>query len=248
LIGAPANMEDCHVIPEPLEPDILTALRALDTPTVCNCLELLVPERRGWGYTVQPLICSYPVLPPMVGYARTATIRSMSPQQGKPANLKERRLSYYEYVEGGGPRPSIIVLQDVDPVPGYGAFWGEVQSNVHKGLGAIGTITNGAVRDVAACAPGFQLISGSIKPSHAFVHVVASDVHVTVAGMGVAPGDLLHADSHGAVVVPLDVAAGIPETASLISRKEAVVIGAAGKPGFSVADLRRALQDQEDIH
>lgn len=236
------------MISEPLGTDVLTALRALDTPTVCNCLELLIPERRGWGYTVEPLICSYPNLPPMVGYARTATTRSMSPQEGEPADIKKRRLSYYEYVDGGGPQPSIIVLQDIDPIPGYGAFWGEVQSNVHKGLGAIGTITNGAVRDVAASAPGFQFLSGSIKPSHAFVHVVAFDVCVAVAGMGVVPGDLLHADSHGAVVVPLDVAGRIPETAALISRREAVVIGAARRSGFSVDDLRKALKDQEDIH
>ena len=208
----------------------LAALRKFDTPTVCNCLEVLVPARRGWGYTVDPLICSYPDLPPMVGYARTATIRSMAPQAGEPAALKTHRLAYYEYIEQG-PRPSIVVLQDIDPLPGYGSFWGEVQSNVHKGLGALGTITNGCVRDIPDCAPGFQFISGSIKPSHAFVHVVAFDVDVTVAGMIVRPGDLIHADRHGAVVIPIELATKIPETAAMISRKEKVVISAARKPG-----------------
>ncbi len=226
----------------------LAALRALDTPTVCNCLELLIPERRGWGYTIDPLICSFPDLSPMVGYARTATIGSMKPQKGDPAELKDRRLAYYEYVESGGHRPSIIVLQDTDPVPGYGSFWGEVQSNVHKGLGALGTITNGCVRDIPDCAPDFQFISGSIKPSHAFVHVVAFDVDVTVAGMDVGPGDLIHADRHGAVVIPVEVATKIPETAAMILRKEAIVISAAQKPGFSVKDLRKAFAEQEDIH
>lgn len=225
----------------------LAALRALDTPTVCNALEILIPERRGWGYTVAPLICSYPDLPPMVGYARTATIRSMNPQKGNPTDLKARRLSYYEYVEQG-PRPSIVVLQDIDPIPGYGSFWGEVQSNVHKGLGALGTITDGCVRDIPDCAEGFQFISGSIKPSHAFVHVVAFDVDVTVAGMEVRPNDLIHADRHGAVVIPIDLVRKIPETAAMISRQEAVVIGAAQKPGFSVADLRKAFEKQDDIH
>lgn len=232
----------------PLNKDDLAALRELDTPTVCNCLELLIPERRGWGYTVDPLICSYPDLPPMVGYARTAAIRSMNPQKGDPANLKAQRLAYYDYIESGGPRPSIIVLQDIDPLPGYGSFWGEVQSNVHKGLGSLGTITNGCVRDIPDCAPGFQFISGSIKPSHAFVHVVAFNVEVTVAGMDVSPGDLIHADRHGAVVIPIEVSTEIPETAALISRKEAVVIGAAQQPGFSVKDLRKAFEDQDDIH
>jgi len=231
----------------PLSDADLAALRKFDTPTVCNCLELLIPQRRGWGYTVEPLICSYPDLPPMVGYARTATIRSMAPQQGDPADLKARRLAYYEYIERG-PRPSIVVLQDIDPIPGYGSFWGEVQSNVHKGLGALGTITNGCVRDIPDCAKGFQFISGSIKPSHAFVHVVAFDVDVTVSGMAVRPNDLIHADRHGAVVIPIELARKIPETAAMISRKEKVVIGAAQKPGFSVADLRKAFAEQDDIH
>ena len=79
-------------------------------------------------------------------------------------------------------------------------------------------------------------------------HVVAFDVEVTVAGMDVSPGDLIHADRHGAVVIPIEVSAEIPETAALISRKEAVVIGAAQQPGFSVKDLRKAFEDQDDIH
>ena len=80
------------------------------------------------------------------------------------------------------------------------------------------------------------------------MHCVAFDVDVTVAGMDVCSGDLIHCDRHGAVVIPIEVATKIPETAAMISRKEAVVIGAAQKPGFSVADLRKAFEDQEDIH
>jgi regulator of RNase E activity RraA len=226
---------------------VLDALRKLDTPTVCNALELIVPSRRGFGYTTEPLICSYPDLPPMVGYARTATIRSMHPQQGDPKTIKEGKLAWYSYVEEG-PRPSIIVLQDIDPMPGYGSFWGEVQSNIHKGLGSLGTITNGCVRDIPDCAKGFQFISGSIKPSHAFVHVVAMNVDVDVCGMAVKPGDLIHADRHGAVVVPHAVAAQVPDAAALVSRKEKVVIEASRRPGFSVAELRKAFAEQDDVH
>lgn len=225
----------------------LDALRKLDTPTVCNALEVLRPTRRGFGYTTAPLVCAFPDLPPMVGFARTATIRSMHPQAGDAAALREHRLAYYAYIEAG-PRPSVVVLQDIDPTPGYGAFWGEVQSNVHKGLGAIGTITNGCVRDIPDCAPGFQFMAGSIKPSHAFVHVVAIDVEVTVCGMAVKPGDLVHADRHGAVVVPHDLAAKVPEAAALVARKERLVIEASRRPGFSVADLRKAFAAQDDIH
>jgi regulator of RNase E activity RraA len=230
-----------------LPASVLDALRKLDTPTVCNALELVAPSRRGFGYTTEPLICSYPDLPPMVGYARTATIRSMHPQQGDPKAIKEGKLAWYAYVEEG-PRPSIIVLQDIDPMPGYGSFWGEVQSNIHKGLGSLGTITNGCVRDIPDCAKGFQFISGSIKPSHAFVHVVALNVDVDVCGMAVRPGDLIHADRHGAVVIPHDAAAKVPDAAALVARKEKVVIEAARRPGFSVAELRKAFAEQDDVH
>jgi regulator of RNase E activity RraA len=232
---------------QPLGEADLAALRALDTPTVCNAIEVLTPARRGFGYTVEPLICSYPDLPPMVGYARTATIRAMDPPQASAEEVQATRIGYYEYVEDG-PRPSIIVIQDLDTVKGYGSFWGEVQSNVHKGLGSLGTITDGCVRDIPDCAEGFQFISGTIKPSHAFVHVVAFGVEVTVSGMNVSSGDLIHADQHGAVVIPPDIARDIPECAAMIGRKEAVVINAARQPGFSVADLRAAFEKQGDIH
>ena len=226
---------------------VLDALRKLDTPTVCNALEDVVPARRGFGYTTGPLICSYPDLPPMVGYARTATIRSMHPQQGDPKVIKNEKIAWYTYIEEG-PRPSIVVLQDIDPIPGYGSFWGEVQSNIHKGLGSLGTITNGCVRDIPDCAKGFQFISGSIKPSHAFVHVVARNVDVNVCGMAVRPGDLIHADRLGAVVIPHDAAARVPEAAALVVRKEKVVIEASRRPGFSVAELRKAFAEQDDVH
>jgi regulator of RNase E activity RraA len=231
-------------LPTPVE---LDALKKFDTPTVCNALEVLRPSRRGYGYTTEPLVCCFPELGPMVGFARTATIRSMHPKEGDAAAIKEQKLAYYSSIEEG-PRPSIVVLQDIDPLPGYGSFWGEVQSNVHKGLGALGTITNGCVRDIPDCAPGFQFMAATIKPSHAFVHVVEIGVEVTVCGMIVKPYDLIHADRHGAVVIPHDLAAKVPEAAALVARKERVVIEASRKPGFSVAELRKAFAAQADIH
>lgn len=226
----------------------LDALRALDTPTVCNAIEILAPERRGYGYTVHPLVCSFPDLPPMVGYARTARIRAMAPPVEPAEQVAATRIAYYEYVESGGPRPSVVVIQDLDPIKGYGSFWGEVQSNVHKGLGSLGTITDGCVRDIPDCAEGFQFMSATINPSHAFVHVVDFGTPVTVCGMNVSSGDLIHADRHGAVVIPPSIAREIPACAATIAKKEAVVIGAARKPGFSVADLREAFKKQSDIH
>ena len=151
----------------PLPASVLEALARYDTPTICNAMEIVAPERRLIGYTTKPLVCPFPDLPPMVGYARTVTIRSVL-KSGLPAEeASKRRIDYYEYM-GTGHGPRITVIQDIDgPDVGYGAFWGEVQSNVHKALGCLGVITDGSIRDIPQWAPGFQALAGSVGPSHA---------------------------------------------------------------------------------
>ncbi len=135
------------------------------------------------------------------------TIRSVPHPALPAAEQQARRLAYYEYV-GTGHGPRINVIQDIDGADaGFGAFWGEVQSAVHKALGCLGVITDGSIRDIDQWAPGFQALAGSIGPSHAFVHAESFGGEVRVAGMTVRSGDLIHADRHGAVVIPLDVAA-----------------------------------------
>jgi regulator of RNase E activity RraA len=116
----------------------------------------------------------------MVGFAKTATIRARDPVSG--SSYLRKRLDYLDYV-AAAPRPSIVVIEDKDEPPGYGAFWGEVQTNVHKALDCLGTVTNGSIRGLAAVAEGFQMLAGSIAPSHAYVHVVEFDISVTVHGM-----------------------------------------------------------------
>ena len=178
----------------PLPASVLEALARYDTPTICNAMEIVAPERRLIGYTTKPLVCPFPDLPPMVGYARTVTIRSVL-KSGLPADEQaKRRIAYYEYV-GTGHGPRITVIQDIDGADvGYGAFWGEVQSNVHKALGCLGVITDGSIRDIPQWAPGFQALAGSIGPSHAWVHAESFGGEVRVAGMTVRSDDLIHAD------------------------------------------------------
>jgi regulator of RNase E activity RraA len=226
----------------------LAALQTFDTPTICNALELVTPERRGFGYTTSPLVAAHPELPPMVGYARTATIRAKEPNPLSADDAAQMRLDYYKHMEGGS-EPGICVIQDIDDEPGYGAHWGEVQTNIHKGLGCLGTITNGSVRDIADSAPGFQMLAGEIGPSHAFVYVVDYALEVTVNGMTVFPGNLIHADMHGAVVIPSDDAARkIPAAVDLISRREAVLISAAQADGFNFDKLAEAIKGSGEIH
>ncbi len=150
----------------------LEFLQSIDTPTVCNLIEIVAPERRGSGYTVKHLHCPFPQLPAMIGFAKTVTIKAKDAIAAGDASYMQRRLEYLDYV-AAEPRPSIVVIEDLDGEhAGYGAFWGEVQSNVHKALGCLGTVTNGSIRDIPQIPEGFQMLAGSIGPSHAYVHVV----------------------------------------------------------------------------
>jgi len=154
-------------------------------------------------------------------------------------------LAYYESV-AAPPHPTITVVEDLDPSPGVGAWWGEVQTHLHRGLGSLGVITNGSVRDLDELAEGFQVLAGNVGPSHAFVHAVEWEIPVTVHGMQVRPGDLVHADRHGAVVIPDDLAASLPEAAVAIGKGESVLIEASKKPDFDFETLRSLITGRRD--
>jgi len=232
-----------------ISPALLSELAGFDTPTICNALEVVAPERRGFGFTIDPLQCIYPNLKPIVGFARTATIRSVQPQAISAEDARKLRFGYYQYVDAGGPKPAISVIQDLEGSRrGFGAFWGEVNSHLHKGLGCLGLVTDGSVRDLDANAPGFQMLCGMVLPSHAHVHIADFGNPVTVAGMYVASGDLIHADRHGAVVIPKAVAGKIGAAAALIARREAVLINASKEPGFNFDRLKKAMGDASEIH
>lgn len=231
-----------------LSPELLEKLKSYDTPTICNALEVVDSARRLTGFTTKPLVAPFPDLPPMVGYARTATIRSTHPHELDAKAARAQRIAYYEYV-ASGPGPQIVVIQDLDgPDRGFGAFWGEVQSTVHKALGCVGVVTDGCIRDIPQWAPGLNVLAGSIAPSHAHVHLADFGKEVRVAGMVVRSGDLIHADRHGAVVIPHELAEKVPATCELMARKEAVILEMARKPGFNVERLKEALAKQDEIH
>ncbi|HEY0419288.1 MAG TPA: RraA family protein [Acetobacteraceae bacterium] len=221
----------------------LETLKQWDTPTICNGLELIVPERRAIGFTVEPMWSVDRKFPPIVGLARTGLIRAKEPPRMK---LPERA-AWYEYVEATD-LPTIAVIQDIDDQPGYGAFWGEVQTTVHQGLGVLGCVTNGSFRDLDMLAPGFQIIGGRIGPSHAHVHMVEMNCQVNIFGMLVGHDDVIHADFHGAVVIPADCVTKLPAAIDLVSRREKVILDMARAPGFSGAKMREALQKAGEIH
>jgi regulator of RNase E activity RraA len=213
-------------------------LQSMDTPTVCNVIEMVAPERRGHGYTVKHLFCPFPSLPPIVGFAKTGTAKAKD--KVSAGDYMAKRMDYLDYV-AAEPRPSIAVIEDIDDEVGYGAFWGEVQSNIHKALGCVGVVTNGSIRDIPMIACGFQMLAGSLSPSHAYTHVEDFGTPVTVHGMRVNSGDLIHADQHGAVVVPLEIIPKMHAALDNLNAREARIIKAAKEVG-TVEAIKAAMK------
>jgi regulator of RNase E activity RraA len=175
----------------------------------------------------------------MVGFAKTVTMRARD-KVGGPSYMA-KRMDYLDYV-AAAPLPGIAVIEDLDDPAGYGAFWGEVQTNVHKALGCLGTITNGSIRDIPQVAEGFQMLAGSIGPSHAYVHVEEFGVPVTIHGMAVKSGDFIHADRHGAVIVPVETIDPMQKALDGLLQQEARIITAARAPGASVESIKAAFR------
>jgi regulator of RNase E activity RraA len=215
-----------------------------DTPTICNALEIARGARFITGFTRERLIAANPKLPPIVGFARTAAIRCSLPFDASAR--RERLLAYYDYV-AQPKQPSVAVIQDIDSQRGLGAFWGEVNTHVHWGLGCVGVVTDGSMRDLDAMHPQFQCLAGTLSPSHGWVQVLEFGKPVDVFGMAVSDGDIVHADQHGAVVIPTDLLGKLPTSIDLMARREKVVLDAAKATGFNVAKLRQAYGEMEKI-
>jgi len=167
----------------------------------------------------------FPDLGPLVAYAATATIRAATPGESADRDLWAHVYSL--------PAPRVVVVQDLDDPCGQGSLWGEVNSNIFQAFGAIGVITNGCVRDLDEMRGlGFHAFAGSVGVSHAYVHIVDIGCPVTIAGLTVEPGDLLHADKHGVCSVPLDIAERLPDAIRTLEARERNVIAAFRGPDF----------------
>jgi hypothetical protein len=223
----------------------LAVLKKWDTPTICNGLELLSFESRSYGFTVEQMVAVDRKLPPVVGLARTGFVRARQPPRG-PIPSRE---DWYDYV-AAGDLPTLAVIQDLDHGPGFGAFWGEVQTTVHATLGVEGAVTNGSFRDCDMLAPGFQIIGGRVTPSHGHIHMTHMNCDVNIFGMCAGHDDVIHADFHGAVVIPHDAVKRLPEMIERVAGNEARVLGPARAPGFTSATMREILarRNDKDIH
>lgn len=220
-------------------PDLLARLRSVDTPTVCNAIEVAEGGRGFDRYTRGTVLSSAPAAPPIVGFAVTAKLAAAAPPTEPAATVRRRRMDYYRAM-AEAPAPAIAVVEDTDWPTCVGAFWGEINTTVHKGLGLCGALTNGVMRDLGDLAPGFPVLAGSIGPSHAFVHVTAIGLPVTVFGLTVSPGDLIHADRHGAVIVPPAVLPRLGAALEELAATEKIILEAARSPEFDFARLEAA--------
>lgn len=210
---------------------LLTLLRAVDTPTVCNAIEVAEGKRGFNRFTRGTMLASDPDGGAIVGYANTAKISALAPPEEPADVIKKRRMDYYRHM-ASGPRPGIAVVQDLDVPNAIGAYWGEINTSVHKGFGLSGALTNGVMRDLGDLPQGFPVIAGSIGPSHGFVHVREIGTPVTIFGMDVNNQDLIHADRHGALVIPPEVVGDLETAILKMQKTEQIVLSAAKAPGF----------------
>ena len=229
---------------ELIDSELLALLQSVDTPTVCNAIEVAQGKRGFSQFTRGTMVCSDPEGGAMVGFAKTAKIAALEAPKENADIIKERRMNYYRYMsEVDGP--TVVVIEDVDYPDSIGAYWGEINTKVHKGFGLSGALTNGVVRDLGDLAESFPVVAGSIGPSHGFVHVLEIGTPVSVFGIKVSPGDLVHADRHGAVVIPKEVIADLYEAIHKLFASERSILDPAEKTGFSFDDFKSAWEDFE---
>jgi regulator of RNase E activity RraA len=215
--------------------DTFEQLRRIDSCTVANAIEKFGVRPDTWGYTGPEIKCLFPDLGVMLGYAVTAV---MGPREVGEQGWRQGWLDYTQAIEES-PKPAVCVIEDSPVWPMQGALVGEVMATVMKSLGAVGCISNGGLRDLEQVREmGFHYHAGGVIVSHGQVKFHSVGEPVRLGRLTVRPGDLIHADLHGVVVIPFEVADRIPEAAEKILRTEAEILELAKHPGFKAADLR----------
>jgi len=228
-----------------LAPAQLEELRRLSSCIVASTIETFRVRLPNIGFANSTIKCIFKDQQPLVGYAATARIRSSDPPM-------EGHGYYYDRTDWWNhilsiPEPRVVVIEDTDRPAGLGAFIGEVNANILLALGCVGMVTNGSVRDLdeVRLTP-FQMFAGNVSVSHAYAHVFDFGGTVSVGGLPVRPGDLLHGDLHGVQSVPMEIAAKVPAAAHEILLRRHQLVGLCQSPDFSIGALRKAI-GQSDL-
>ena len=210
----------------------LQALAGIDSPSICNAIEGFNYRPKNSGFMLPEIKAVFQDFKPVVGYAVTGVISA-----NRPEGRSVPRNEWWDFIMSV-PEPRFIVLHDIDNPP-LGAYWGEVQSNIHKALGALAVATDGTVRDLDEVrALGFQFFAKEVSVSHAYVHMVDMGIPVEVGGLTVHPGDLLHGDKHGVTNIPPELADRIPEMVATIAEYEQRTISLCQSADFTLDALK----------
>ena len=222
-----------------LSGDELDYLRRFDTPTIANALEnralLAVHKQSRLEGVMSPKIrCIFPEMGIMNGYAATATIQAS--KRGESGSYVSRT-DYWTYIDSI-PKPTFMVIHDLDAPNPVGSWWGEVNGNIHRALGCVGVITDGGVRDLSVVRPlGFGFFAAEVLVSHAYVHLVDFGKPVEVGGLTVNSGDLLQADEHGVIQVPKSVAPQVGQACYDVFKSERAMIEFCQTPGVTLEKM-----------
>jgi len=225
--------------PYSASPEFLEFLGRTDTCTVSNAIEMFDVRMRNEGYVQSGSECLFPGLGPVAGYAVTARMRSSGPPISGICYYQ--RFEWWEHV-ASIPGPKIIVVQDVDHVPGIGALFGEIHARISKALGCVAYVTNGTIRDLEQVeALRFPCFARGTSVSHAYAHIAEFGEPVMLGGLKIATGDLLHADRNGVHSVPASVFDRLPHAVREIQGKEAELMELCESPDFTLRKLETAL-------
>lgn len=208
----------------------------MDSCSVANAIETFDVRLRNRGFTDSSIRCVFDDLPPMVGYAATARVRTSEPPM--EGHSFYYRLDWLDHVLSI-PAPRILILEDMDRYPGLGSFIGDVHANILRALGCVGLVTNGAVRNLPEAREiQFQMYAGNRSVSHAYAHIFEFGKPVEVGNMEVQPGDLIHGDLHGVQTVPLEIADRLPAVVQEMSEQEKHIVDLCRSSDFTVEKLR----------
>jgi regulator of RNase E activity RraA len=227
-----------------LQAGLVDAFRRLDTCKVANAIETFGVRLRNEGFADSTIRAVFDDLPPIVGHAVTARVRSSVPPPVIGNNYHDRT-DWWNYILTV-PAPRFVVIEDADARPGVGAFIGEVHANILKALGCVGYATNGAVRDLPRVhGLGFQLFAPHVSVTHSYVHIVDFGEPVRLGGLGVASGDILYGDCHGILTLPEEIVEQVPSTVERMSTVERQIITLCQSPDFSIDRLRTLVRERE---
>ena len=226
-----------------IQSEVLAKLRRFDTPTICNVIELFDVRPRNTGYMDERIRACFPDLPPIVGFAATATFRASAPPgKGDAYAGLDAQVARFGELDG----PPIVVFQDLDS-PSVAATFGEIMCTVYQKFGAQGLVTSGTGRDLDQVHTiGFPVFTRGANCSHGYVHIPQIHVPVHVGGLAVYPNDLLHADRNGVTGIPVAIASEVADAGDEFIAAEEVVLAAMRQPQASVESLRAARAESQN--